>query len=97
VPDTTGTSTPFRLALSGQSSDQAQKAVIMQKWVMENVISGTPWNEAAFRQQLGRSEKYPSTMSHLHDAYYFPTPDMTLLVNRLKGEVSVWRFGRQTD
>lgn len=67
-----------------------------QNWVMANVVAGTPWDQATFQKHLGRAEKRHSDLSQLHDAYYFPGADMTLIVNRLKNEVSVWRKGQET-
>lgn len=89
-------SQPVTLRASGVSRAAAQARNARQVWVMENVIVGTPWDEAAFVKRLGPYEKSPAELSHLHDAYYFPGADMTLIVNRLRNEVSIWRTGRQT-
>lgn len=64
--------------------------------MMLNVISGTPWDQSDFQKRLGKAVKRHSDLSHLHDAYYFPGADMTLIVNRFKNEVSVWRMGQET-
>ena len=63
-------------------------------WVMENIIMNMPWDEKAMVEQLGQYEKSDSTLSHLHDAYFFPEADMTLIVNRFKHEITIWRSGR---
>lgn len=65
-----------------------------QKWVMENVNMNSPWNEGTYVAKLGSYEKSRADLSRLHDAYYFPGADMTLIVNRLRGEVTIWRVGR---
>lgn len=65
-------------------------------WVIENLGSNDPWNKAQFERRLGPSEKSASDLSPLHDAYYFASPDMTLIVNRVRNNVSVWRMGRAT-
>lgn len=79
---------------SGMARADAELRNERQRWVMENVVMHTPWNEASFVDRLGRYEKSQAELSHLHDAYYFPGADMTLIVNRLLGEVTIWRMGR---
>lgn len=79
---------------SGESADLARSRNKMQMWVMENFVMNSPWNERYYVERLGNYEKSRATLSHLHDAYYFPRADMTLLVNRLKNDVTVWRLGR---
>ena len=64
---------------------------------MGNIGMNVPWNRENFEARLGPAQKGPSTMSRLHDAYYFPNADMTFLVNRLKNEVTVWRVGDVTE
>jgi len=61
---------------------------------MSNLDMNTPWNENEFVARLGRYESTPSTMSRLHEALYFPDADMTLIVNRVRNEVTIWRMGR---
>lgn len=79
---------------SGQTEQSVKVKNDRQRWVMSSLDMNTPWDEARFVTKLGPYEKYQSDMSHLHDAYYFPESDITLLVNRLKVEVTVWRLGR---
>ncbi|TCP92756.1 hypothetical protein C8J42_102532 [Sphingomonas sp. PP-CE-1A-559] len=86
----------FKLDGSGGTAKNATLLRERQKWVMLNVIARTPWDKADFERRLGKAEKRHSDMSHLHDAYYFPGADMTLIVNRLKNEVTVWRLGQET-
>lgn len=86
----------FKLGGSGGTAKGAMLLKERQKWVMLNVIAHTPWDQFAFQKRLGKMEKRQSDLSHLHDAYYFPGADMTLIVNRLKNEVSVWRMGQET-
>lgn len=97
VPDTEGLSKPFPLTNDEVSAGEAKQIKDRQRWVMLNVISRSPWDEQMFVSRLGKFEKSPSQLSRLHDAYYFPGADMTLIVNRLKGEVSVWRIGRASQ
>ena len=82
---------------SGEKRADAERRNELQRWVMSNIAMNVPWNRANFESRLGRSSKGPSTLSHLHDAYYFPDADMTLLVNRLKNEVTLWRVGDVTE
>lgn len=93
APEITATQR-VRLTGSGMSRADAELRNERQRWVMENVIMHTPWDERAFVARLGGYEKSQADLSHLHDAYYFPGADMTLVVNRLLGEVTIWRMGR---
>lgn len=67
-----------------------------QQWVMENVFSGMPWDEAEWIRRFGAWEplpvqdRNPAIISNL----YFHEIDMTVVVNLLKEEVVTWRFGR---
>ena len=79
---------------SGVSPTKARLLNERQRWVMGNVGMHDPWDEAKFVARLGPYEKQQAELSHLHDAYYFPEADMTLIVNRLLGEVTIWRRGR---
>jgi hypothetical protein len=79
---------------SGISRAEAELRNERQKWVMGNVNMNSPWDEGAYVARLGPYEKSPADLSRLHDAYYFPGADMTLIVNRLRGEVTIWRMGR---
>ncbi|MDO9473068.1 MAG: hypothetical protein Q7J28_08425 [Caulobacter sp.] len=81
---------------TGSTRSAAVRREELQKWVMLNVDMNTPWNEGEYVAKLGKHKKSKADLSHLHDAYYFPDADMTLIVNRLKGEVTIWRQGRQT-
>ena len=68
-----------------------------RKWIMENVHMRMPWNERQFVNKLGQFEKTAAEMSPQHDAYYFSGADMTLIVNRVRNEVTIWRDGRNTN
>ncbi|WP_417677593.1 hypothetical protein [Pseudodonghicola sp.] len=83
------------LAGSGASKDDTDRKNDSQKWVMLNVEIGTPWNENLFVSKLGRFTKSAADLN-LHDAYYFPDTDMTIIVSRIKGTVAIWRMGRAT-
>ena len=81
---------------SGESKGQVDQRNIAQKWVMENVSIGTAWNEGQFVQRMGQFEKSASTLN-LHDAYFFPDTDMTIIVSRVNSTVATWRMGRATQ
>ena len=83
----------FQLKASGGSAKDAVLLRDRQRWVMENVNAKSPWSKVTFERRLGKSEKGRSDLSHLHDAYYFPGADMTLLVNRLQNQVTTWKMG----
>lgn len=87
------------ITFSGTGIDRssAERKNELQKWVMLNLEMNMSWNRTTFEEKLGKSVKGPSTMSHLHDAYYFPEADVTLLVNRLKNEMTIWRLGDVTE
>lgn len=87
--------------IRGKSTDpmtveQANRRNNMQKWVMGTVGMNEPWDRTRFEEKLGRCEKGPSTLSKLHDAYYCPEADVTLIVNRVRDEMTIWRLGKAT-
>jgi len=82
---------------SGENRADAERRNELQRWVMGNIGMNVPWNRHNFEARLGPARKGPSTMSRLHDAYYFPNADMTFLVNRLRNEVTIWRTGDVTE
>ena len=87
---------PFNLGGSGQTATSAGLRDRRQAWVMESLYSNARWNKRNMEHQLGPSEKGVSDLSPLHDAYYFSGADVTLIVNRVRNEVSIWRLGRAT-
>jgi hypothetical protein len=82
---------------SGESIAAATRRNEQQRWVMATTHMNMPWDEQLFVSKLGPYEKGQADLSHLHDAYYFPEADMTLIVNRLKNELTIWRKGRQSN
>lgn len=82
---------------SGQSRETAVEANVARLWVMENVVSRTPWNKDEFVRRLGPYEKLVAVRQPVIEAYYFPRPDMTILVYAQRDEVMIWRMGRATD
>ena len=86
-------SVEVRLKGSGESSSDAGERNKLQMWVMENVIVGTVWNEPDFVRRLGAYERIKADRN-LHEGFYFPKADMTILVNTYKGTVSTWCMGR---
>ena len=93
IKDEISASVEIILQGSGESTEDAKKRNELQKWVMENVIVGTPWNEQDFVQRLGKYKKIKADL-RLHEGFYFPKADMTILVNTVKGTISTWRMGR---
>lgn len=90
-------STTLALGGSGEERGDVERRNELQRWVMLNVDMNTPWNLEDYESRLGPAQKGPSTLSPLHDAYYFREADITLLVNRLKNELTVWRMGEVTE
>ena len=85
--------TLVRLKGSGESARDVVERKRLQRWVMGNVSTGTKWNEGLFRERLGAYTVIPAEWRY-HEAYYFSKADMTILVNTLKRDVTVWRLGR---
>lgn len=85
--------TSIQLVGSGETRETAELRNERQKWVMENVVVHTPFDEADFVRRLGPFEKTPAALNN-HDAYYFAGADMTLIVNRTRRTVAVWRTGK---
>ena len=81
---------------SGERREIAELRDSRQAWVMENVVVHTPFDEADFVRRLGSFQKSPATLNN-HDAYYFPGADMTMIVNRSRHDVAIWRMGRATS
>lgn len=87
---------PIALKASGKSAEVAMLRNERQRWVMSSTHMNMPWDEQLYVDKLGPYQKSQADMSHLHDAYYFPEADMTLIVNRLKNELTIWRMGRDS-
>ncbi len=66
-----------------------------QRWVIENVIIGTPWDIKKFNEELGEYEELKVTNRNpeIIKVYYFNEADMTIFVNKLKNNVATWRMG----
>jgi len=81
---------------SGESSELVAKRKAGQKWVMENIIVGTPWNPSEWEERFGSREELPVTSMNpnIIKNYYFPSIDMTVIVNTLKASVVTWRMGK---
>lgn len=84
------------LSGTGESAADAQERENSQKWVMANVISGYAWTETEWTERFGDYEELPIERfnPNIMHAYYFPELDMTIFVNRLKGEIAHWRVGK---
>lgn len=83
---------------TGKSPKAAQKRENDQRWVMENVYTGTRWNHSYWVGRFGKPQQLPTTRWNpkIIKAYYFKSLDMTIFVNELKGEVSHYRMGQAT-
>lgn len=87
---------PITLKASGESAEVTNLRNERQRWVMSSTHMNMPWDEQLYVNKLGPYQKSQADMSHLHDAYYFPGADMTLIVNRLRGQLTIWRMGRES-
>lgn len=84
---------------TGESPEAAQQRENDQRWVMENVYVGTRWNRSSWIGRFGEPQQLITTRWNpdIMKAYYFKSLDMTIFVNKLKGEVSHWRMGRKME
>lgn len=87
-------SKPVSLEGSSVTVAAASRLNDLQKWVYLEVDVNTPWDEVAMIKKLGKYEKAQADLSPMHDALYFPDADITMIVNRRSGELSLWRDGR---
>lgn len=94
IPDTEATTT-VKLHGTGASASDVIRKNELQKWVIETVYMGYPWDLKKFKKRLGNFDLLRAEMNH-HSAYYFVDADMTLLVNNLLGTVLIWRMGQAT-
>ncbi|MEX2527723.1 MAG: hypothetical protein WEA09_08815 [Gemmatimonadota bacterium] len=87
---------PLDLVGSGEAASDAQFKLDSQRWVMENVGMGDPWVPNDWTQRFGAYEELMVDRGNpdILKAYYFPRLDMTLIVNILRDEISIWREGR---
>ncbi|MBZ0103091.1 MAG: hypothetical protein K8I65_13085 [Thermoanaerobaculia bacterium] len=96
VSEPLSASTTIALKGSGASAAANQFEENGQKWVMEHVAMGDPWRPNDWIQRFGRYEEMRVDQGNpeILKAYYFSRIDTTLIVNELKGEISIWRLGR---
>jgi hypothetical protein len=89
-------STRITLGGSGASASSAQKKQADQKWVMLNVNSGDEWRSGYYTQRFGNYTELPLDNGNprILKMYYFPSIDMTFMVNVYKGEIELWRRGK---
>lgn len=82
---------------SGESSEAHLNRNEGQMWVMDNISVGTPWEPESLRARFGEWEEFPATKRNpdIIKNYYFPDIDMTIVVNKLKGEAVTWSNGRE--
>jgi hypothetical protein len=96
ISDGLGASSMLDLGGSGPSASDVQFKENGQRWVMQRVSMGDPWRPNEWIQRFGAYEELAVDRGNpeILKAYYFPRIDTTLIVNTLKGEISVWRLGR---
>lgn len=91
------TSKAINIEGSGEASDSASAREEGQRWVMLNVIIGTPWSTGDWVSRFGSWEKIPTKTRNpdIIKNYYFKSIDMTIVANVLKDEVATWAKGRK--
>lgn len=85
----------FDLFGSGESAESVKFREEGQKWVMENVEMGKPWNIDFWIKKFGQMKELEVDRgnSNILKAFYFKSIDMTLIVNVRQGTIDTWRFG----
>lgn len=93
------TSKTVMLAGSGVSPAVVLSKKNGQKWVIENADMGKPWVPKEWVKKFGQYEEFILTSGNPNvlKVYYFPSIDITLIVNVLKNEITVWRTGKATS
>jgi len=91
----------FEISLQGtsESAEEVQEINEMQRWVMENVIIGTPWDRKTFIGKLGNCQEFrvQNRNPNIIKSYYFPKPNITIIVNIYKNSVVTWRKGKTSN
>lgn len=84
----------IQLTGSGKTKESVIQKSERQKWVMKNVILKYPWDKKSLERRLGKSIKGKTRLQrNHHEAYYFPDTDVTMNVNTLLNEVTIWDIG----
>lgn len=94
------TQVPISLKHGNKIAESVLKKENSQKWVMENIISGTSWDPNFWNNKFGKYEEIGVSDRYnprIIKAYYFKSIDMTLIVNEYKQEIVVWRVGKQNN
>jgi hypothetical protein len=96
ITDKLTASSRISLKGSGASTSEVLFKKNGQKWVMEHVNMGDPWRPAEWVKRFGHYQEIPVDYGNhrILKAYYFPRIDITLTVNILKGEISIWSLGK---
>lgn len=89
------------ISLKGNGQPQEVLDRLLQKekgrrWVRSNVYGGYPWNPDFWNKKFGAWENFdpPTGNPQILRMMYFPSIDMTLLVNIYKNEIATWSLGR---
>ncbi|WP_455064078.1 hypothetical protein [Prevotella fusca] len=92
------------ISLKGNGQPQKVLGQLLQKekgrrWVMSNVHGGYPWDPVFWSKKFGSWENFdpPTGNPKILRRMYFPSIDMTLLVNIYKNEVATWSPGRSEE
>ena len=96
IQDSIEASSRVELTGSGESSENVVLRENGQKWVMENIHAGVPWDSALWREKFGDHQEITIDRYNprVIKAYYFDSIDTTVFINVLKNEVTVWRLGK---
>lgn len=85
------------LAGSGTSPNDSRRLQTGRRWVESNIIPGTAWDAGNWQKRFGASEllKYGGDLEpSVIKVHYFPSIDISVLVNVRKNAVLTWRQGK---
>ena len=86
----------LRIEKTGPSAKDVARLQKARKEIMLNTSMGMPWKLGPYEDRYGKGERLQVTRYNprVISAYYFPTLDMTFIVNTLRGTLVTWRLGK---
>ena len=88
----------LRIETAGPSAEEVARLQNARREIMLNSQVGMPWRLSAYEDKYGVSERVPVSRYNpkVITAHYFPTLDMTFIVNNLRETLVTWRLGKAT-
>lgn len=85
-----------RMAGTGTSVSGAKGNIVTRDWVFDNVGVGDAWDGHFYTMKLGKYTRLASNDPGVL-AYYFPTVNMTFLVNARSQTIRTWKLGKASQ